>query len=171
MPLDDHTGLRRCQNGGTEQKSGAIQQIPRGGPSDQQGEATARRMLLARDPIAGPCAAASFTMGACMFFDERTNRLRQELAAMDLTFESNERADRLIQELAAEKEDQIEVVMMIISPLILVAAIAVFIVCFWPYDAGLLISAGAAVLTLPVLTEGASFLIGKVDGKRATRRF
>ena len=106
-----------------------------------------------------------------MFFDERTNRLRQELAAMDLTFESNERADRLIQELAAEKEDQIEVVMMIISPLILAAAIAVFIVCFWPYDAGLLISAGAAVLTLPVLTEGASFLIGKVGGKRATRRF
>ena len=106
-----------------------------------------------------------------MFFDERTNRLRQELAAMGLTFESNERADRLIQELAAEKEDQIEVVMMIISPLILVAAIAVFIVCFWPYDAGLLISVGAAVLTLPVLTEGASFLIGKVGGKRATRRF
>jgi hypothetical protein len=77
----------------------------------------------------------------------------------------------LIQELAAEKEDQIEVVMMIISPLILVAAIAVFIVCFWPYDAGLFISVGAAVLTLPVLTEGASFLIGKVVGKRATRRF
>ena len=110
-------------------------------------------------------------MGLCMFFDERTNRLRQELAAMSLTFESNERADRLIQELAAEKEDQIEVVMMIISPLILAAAIAVFIVCFWPYDAGLLISVGAAVLTLPVLTEGASFLIGKVGGKRATRRF
>jgi hypothetical protein len=63
-----------------------------------------------RDPIAGPCAAASFTHGAYMFFDERTNRLRQELEAMGLTFESNERPDRLIQELAAEKEVQIEVV-------------------------------------------------------------
>jgi hypothetical protein len=166
MPLDDHTGLRRCQNSCAEQKIGAIQQIPRGGLNDQQGACSWRETQLRGHPLP-PLSL----MGACMFFDERTNRLRQELAAMGLTFESNERADRLIQELAAEKEDQIEVVMMIISPLILVAAIAVFIVCFWPYDAGLLISVGAAVLTLPVLTEGAGFLIGKVGGKRATRRF
>jgi hypothetical protein len=36
MPLDDHTGLQRCHYGCPEQKIGAIQQIPHGGPSDQQ---------------------------------------------------------------------------------------------------------------------------------------
>jgi hypothetical protein len=34
--LDDHTGLRRCRCGCAEQKNGAIQQIPHGGPSYQQ---------------------------------------------------------------------------------------------------------------------------------------
>jgi len=76
-------------------------------------------------------------MAAYMIFDERTNRLRQELATMGLSFESNERTDRLIQELAAEKEAQIEGTKTVIRPLIFVAAIAVFIVCFWWYNAGL----------------------------------
>ena len=110
-------------------------------------------------------------MGAYMIFDERTNRLRQDLAAMGLTFESNERTDRLIQELAAEKEAQIEGAKAVIKALICVAAIAVFIVCFWWYDVGLLLSIGAAVLTLPVLSVGVSLSIGYVLGKRTARRF
>lgn len=110
-------------------------------------------------------------MGAYMIFDERTNRLRQELATMGLSFESNERTDRLIQELAAEKEAQLEGAKAVIKPLIFVAAIAIFIVCFWWYDAGLLLSIGAAVLTLPVLSMGISLPIGYILGKRAVRRF
>ena len=90
---------------------------------------------------------------------------------MGLPFESNERTDRLIQELAAEKEAQIEGAKAVIKALICGAAIAVFIVCFWWYDVGLLLSIGAAVLTLPVLSVGVSLSIGYVLGKRTARRF
>ena len=109
-------------------------------------------------------------LGLHMSVDERTNRLRRELAAQGLTFDFDERTNRLIQELAAEKEAQIEGAKAVIKPLTFVAAIATFVVCFWLNDVGLLLSILAAVLTVPVLTVGVSLPIGYVLGKSAARR-
>jgi hypothetical protein len=57
MPLDDHTGVRRCHSGRTEQKIGAIQQIPCGGHCDQQDEADSAAQSLpgAQEPVVGQC--------------------------------------------------------------------------------------------------------------------
>ena len=43
-----------------------------------------------------------------MNFNGRTNRLKQELAAQGICFDTDEGTNRLIQKLAAEKEAQIE---------------------------------------------------------------
>jgi hypothetical protein len=106
-----------------------------------------------------------------MNFDERTNRLKQELAAQGICFDTDDGTNRLVQELAAEKEAQIEGAKAVLKPLIFIAAIASFILCFWRYDLGLLVSIGVAALTVPALGLVAALPIGYVLGKTAARRF
>ena len=59
-----------------------------------------------------------------MNFNGRTNRLKQELAAQGICFDTDEGTNRLIQKLAAEKEAQIKRSQAVLKPLIFIAAIA-----------------------------------------------
>jgi hypothetical protein len=106
-----------------------------------------------------------------MHFDESTNRLKRELAAQGIRFNSDERTNRLVQELAAEKQAQTERVKVVLKPVIFVVAVVVFIICFWRYDLGLLLSIAAAVVSVPALGLVAALPIGYVLGKRAARLF
>jgi hypothetical protein len=104
--------------------------------------------------------------------DERTNQLVRELAALGLTMNADdERTKRLVRELAAEKEAQLEAAKPMLKLLVLIAAIVMFILCFWRYEIGLLLSIGAATLTIPAIGLAVALPIGYFLGKRAAWRF
>jgi hypothetical protein len=71
---------------------------------------------------------------------------------------------------AAEKAAQLNRAQAVLLPLFIIAAVAVFAVCFWQFEIGLALSIGAALLTFPVLGLGVAVLIGYILGKRAARR-
>jgi hypothetical protein len=98
-----------------------------------------------------------------MNVDERTNRLRtRELEAVGVAINFNdEPTKRLIQELAVEKEAQVKGAKAVLKCLAFVAAIFVFVLCFWRYDVGLPLSIGAAILTLPVIGLGLPFRLAR----------
>ncbi len=83
----------------------------------------------------------------------------------------DERTDRLIRELAAEKQAQIEGAKVVLKPLSFVVSIAVFVTCFWWYGLSLLLSIGAAIVTMLIVAVAISLLVGYVLGKRAAQRF
>lgn len=68
----------------------------------------------------------------------------------------------LLQDAQVDKEAQ----MRVLKPVIFVAAIIVFFLCFWQWDIGLPLSIGAAILTIPTV----GFPIGYIFGKHAARR-
>jgi hypothetical protein len=73
-------------------------------------------------------------------------------------------------ELAAEKAAQIEGAEVVLKPLVFIAALIMFALCFWRYDLGLVLSIGAAILVVPIIGLGVALPVGYVLGKRAARR-
>jgi hypothetical protein len=78
---------------------------------------------------------------------------------------------QLMRDLMAEKEAQIEGATVIIKPLLFIAVIGVFALCFWQYELGLLLSTGAAILTVPAVSLGVCLPVGRILGTRAARRY
>jgi hypothetical protein len=108
-----------------------------------------------------------------MDFDERTNQSIRELRGLGVTFpdDLDQRTCQLARELAAEKAAQLEGAKAVISPLVFIIIVAVFALCFWRYDMGMVFSVGAAILAIPVIWLGICLPIGYVLGSRAARRF
>jgi hypothetical protein len=80
-------------------------------------------------------------------------------------------SDQFVQNLLVERSAHIEGVKIVLKPLILVAAITVFALCFWHFELGLLVSIGAAILTIPVFAAGISIPVGYMLGARTGRRW
>jgi hypothetical protein len=85
--------------------------------------------------------------------------------------DSEEVISILNNELAAEKEAQLERAKVVLRPLTFVAAVVAFSLSYWRYDLGLLLSIAAAVLTIPAMGLAVAYPIGYVLGKRAAQRF
>lgn len=104
--------------------------------------------------------------------ERRTSQLIQELAGLGVNFDiSDPRTNQLIHELAAEKAAQIEGAETVLKSLAVIVVILVFVACFWWYEIGLLLSIGAALVTLLVIGLGIALPIGRILGRRAARRF
>jgi TRAP-type C4-dicarboxylate transport system permease small subunit len=99
--------------------------------------------------------------------------LIRELRGLGITLpvDLDERTCQLVRELAAEKAAQLEGAKAVISLLAFIVVVAVFALCFWRYDIGVVPSVGAAILAIPVIWLGGALPIGYVLGIRAARRF
>jgi hypothetical protein len=89
---------------------------------------------------------------------------------MDQMNDDDELINQLMRELAAEKDAQIEGAKLVIKPVVFIAAVTVFILCFWWYEIGLLLSIGAATLAIPTIGAAVAIPIGYILGKRAARQ-
>ena len=95
--------------------------------------------------------------------------IREALAEKHPQME-NADADRLARELLAEKKAQLEGAELVLKIIIFMGVVIVFSMCFWLFEIGLLLSIGAAILTVPAIML-AGLPMGYVLGKRAHQRF
>jgi hypothetical protein len=74
-------------------------------------------------------------------------------------------------DLTAEKEVQLGRAKAVLRPLMCIVSVGVFVVCFWKFQIGLLLSLIATVVSWPLLLVGVAFPVGYALGKRAARRY
>jgi hypothetical protein len=83
---------------------------------------------------------------------------------------SNDDVGRLVGELSAERRGQLEGAGILLKPLIFIADLIAFLVFYWGYNNGFVISISLAILTHYAMLLGVAFPIGYVLGRRAARR-
>ena len=84
---------------------------------------------------------------------------------------ADDRKQLLLAGVAAEKKVQLDRARAILKPIISLASVIVFALCFWRYNLGVVLSVAAAVLTFLILPAGFGIPVGYILGQRAARRF
>jgi Flp pilus assembly protein TadB len=76
-----------------------------------------------------------------------------------------------LDDLAAVKADQLRKAKAILRPLMSIIAVVVFVLCFWKFQIGLLLSLVATVIAWPLMLVVIALPIGYVLGRRTARRY
>jgi Flp pilus assembly protein TadB len=74
------------------------------------------------------------------------------------------------EKLKLEREAQLEGAKAALLPFYIVVAGLVFVLCFWRFNEGLVLSIGAALLTILLIGLGVAVPVGYFLGKRAAKR-
>jgi hypothetical protein len=88
--------------------------------------------------------------------------------------EMNDRSQEDLREaferLTLEREAQLEGAKAALVPFYIVFGCLTFVLCFWRFKAGFLLSIGATILVVPALGLGVALPVGYFLGKRAAKR-